>query len=92
MKIASHDVRIGFLAAAADLQAKAAAGALSPSKLKQLPALLFNARLDAAVTGVFLLLVAAILLGSLRSWWQLLRGARFIAIKENPVVLAQRAE
>jgi len=85
MKIASPDVRIGFLAFAADLQAKAAAGALSPEKLKQLPALLFNARLDAAVTGGFLLLVAAILLGSLRVWWQMLRGTRPITLKEEPM-------
>jgi len=92
MKIASPDVRIGFLAFAADLQAKAAAGALSPAKLKQLPALLFNARLDATVTGVFLLLVAAILLGSLRVWWQMLRGTRPITLKEEPMVLANVAD
>lgn len=92
MKIASPDVRIGFLAAAADLQAKAAAGALSPEKLKQLPELLFNARLDAVVTGAFLLLVAVIVLGSVRVWWQLLRGTRPVALQEEPAMLAEVAE
>ena len=92
MKIASPNVRIGFLAAAADLQAKAAAGALSPEKLKQLPALLFNARLDAAVTACFLILVAAILLGSLRVWWQMLRGTGPSEFKEEPLVLAPAVE
>ncbi len=92
MKIASPNVRIGFLAAAADLQAKATAGALSPEKLQQLPALLFNSRLDAIVTGVFLVLVAVILLGSLRVWWQLLRGSRAMALKEEPAVMAPLTE
>lgn len=91
MKIASPDVRIGFLAFAADLQAKAAAGALSAAKLQQFPALLFNARLDAAVTGCFLLLVAAILVGSVRAWWQMLRGTRPITLQEEPVASAQPA-
>ena len=91
MKIASPDVRLGFLAPAADLQAKAAAGTLSPEKLQQLPELLFNARLDAVVTGAFMLLVAVIVLGSLRVWWQLLRGTRSMALQEEPAVLAQVA-
>jgi carbon starvation protein len=92
MKIASPDVRIGFLAAAADLQAQALAGTLSAEKLKQLSVLVFNARLDAAVTGAFLLMVAAILLGSLRVWWQLLRGTRPTALQEEPAVLEEVAE
>jgi len=89
LKIASPDVRIGFLAAAADLQSEAAAGLLSPAKLQQLSALLFNARLDAAVTGGFLLLVAAILFGSVRVWWQMLRGTRPLTLREEPKVLAE---
>ena len=87
MKIASPDARLGFLAAAADLQSKASAGMFSPERLKQIPALIFNARLDAAVTGGFLLLVAAILLGSFRVWWQLLRGTRSAELKEEAPVL-----
>ena len=91
MKIASPDVRLGFLAPAADLQAKAAAGVLSAEKLQQLPALLFNARLDAVVTGAFMILVAVIVLGSMRVWWQLLRGTRPMALQEEPAVLTQVA-
>ena len=77
------------MAAAADLQAKAAAGLLTPAKLHQFPVLLFNARLDAAVTGTFLLLVAAILFGSVRVWWKLLRGTAALGLKEEPLVWAQ---
>ena len=86
MKIASPNPRLGFLAAAADLESRAASGLLSPEKLKAVPALLFNARLDAAVTGSFLLLVAAILIGSIRVWWQLLRGSRPVELREEPLV------
>lgn len=91
MKIASPDVRLGFLAAAADLQSKAAAGLLTPAKLQQLPELLFNARLDAAVTGCFLLLVAAILLGSIRAWFQMLRGTRPIVLREEPMIMLEQS-
>ena len=89
MKIASSDARLGFLAAATDLQNKAAAGLLSPAKLQALPSLLFNARLDAAVTAVFLVLVAAILVGSVRVWCQMLWGTRPMTLKEDPAVMTK---
>ena len=89
MKNASSDARLGFLAAATDLQNKAAAGLLSPAKLQALPSLLFNARLDAAVTAVFLVLVAAILVGSVRVWCQMLWGTRPMTLKEDPAVMTK---
>ncbi|MDD5349695.1 MAG: carbon starvation CstA family protein [Chthoniobacteraceae bacterium] len=91
-KIASPDPRLGFLAAASSLQSQAAPGLLSPGKLKQLQALIFNARLDAAVTGGFLVMVAAIILGSLRVWWQILRGTRSTRLSEEPPVLLSEQE
>ena len=75
MKIASPDPRIGFLANAAALQALKNS---SPAVLAQI----FNARLDAAVTGTFLLLVAVIVAGSVRAWWQFLVGSRPIVLHE----------
>lgn len=87
MKIGSPDPRLGFLAGGAALQAKAAAGSLAADKLAQMPVLVFNARLDALVTAAFLFLVAAILFGSMRTWWQLLRGTRPIVLRESPLVL-----
>jgi carbon starvation protein len=86
MKIFSPDKKIGFLAAASALQQGAAAGKLPPEKLSQVPALVFNAKLDATVTASFLAFVAIILGGSLWSWYQLLRGTRPIILNESPAV------
>jgi carbon starvation protein len=84
-KIFSPVPAIGFLAQADKL----AAG--SQSAVNQ--TLIFNARLDAAVCGVLMVLVATILLDSLRVWVGILRGTREARISEAPFVLSQlRAE
>ena len=90
-KIFSPAPAIGFLAQAERLEAALAAGhAADPSATR---ALIFNARLDAAVCAVLLLLVAAILLDSLRVWVGVLRGTREARIAEAPFVLSElRAE
>jgi len=55
--------------------------------------LIFNARLDAVLCGVFLVLVATILLDSMRVWVGILRGTRSSHVCEAPFVLSQlRAE
>jgi carbon starvation protein len=84
-KIFSPIPAIGFLAQADKL----AAGPQSAAT----QTLIFNARLDAAVCGVLLVLVATILLDSLRVWIGILRGTREARISEAPFVLSQlRAE
>jgi carbon starvation protein len=52
-------------------------------------ALIFNDRLDALVCGVFLLLVATILIDSLRVWTGILRGTRERTVYETPFVASQ---
>ncbi len=90
-KIFSPAPAIGFLAQAERLETALAAGhAADPSATR---ALIFNARLDAAVCAILLLLVAAILLDSLRVWAGVLRGTREARIAEAPFVLSElRAE
>ncbi len=49
-------------------------------------ALVFNDRLDAAVTGTFLVMVSAILIDSIRVWMGLLGGVRVAKSTETPFV------
>jgi carbon starvation protein len=84
-KIFSPIPAIGFLAQAAKLAAE-------PQKATT-PVLIFNARLDAAVCGILLVLVATILADSIRIWAGILRGTREAQVHESPFVLSQlRAE
>jgi carbon starvation protein len=88
-KIFSAVPRIGFLAQAAQIEAALASGKLAAAAAAQNRTLLFNARLDAAVCGVFMILVAIVLLDSLRLWYRILRGAAERGVLEAPFVLSR---
>ena len=75
-KIWNPDRRIGFLAQAEHLQAQLAAGAISPERLRETSVVIFNNQLDAAVTGLFMVVVWIVLLDALRTWIRTLRGPR----------------
>jgi carbon starvation protein len=75
---------IGFLAQADKLDAALRAGAAANAATTR--ALVFNARLDAAICAVLLVMVAAILLDSLRVWTGILRGTHDRRISETPFV------
>jgi len=83
-KIFSPLPALGFLAQADQI----AAGVQTATT----PTLIFNARLDAAVTGVFLILVATILIDSIRVWAGLLRGTRTKVTTETPFIPSKLAE
>ena len=92
-KLFSPVPRIGFLAQAAGLQSALASGAVSADRVSETRTLIFNARLDAAVCAVFLLLVTTILADSLRIWSGILRGTRAGKVREAPYVISTlRAE
>jgi carbon starvation protein len=74
MKIFSADPRLGFLSAAN--------AATSPRQA-------LNAHVDAAVTAVFLVLVAVIVLANARMWWLLLARKRAPDLREEPFVAAK---
>ena len=76
---------LGFLSIAESLEKKIAAGGTA-AELKAWTAQLFNNRVDAAVTAVFLVLVAVVLIASVRVWWQLLAGKRTSELREEPYV------
>ncbi|MBS1859106.1 MAG: carbon starvation protein A [Acidobacteria bacterium] len=90
-KIFSPVPAIGFLAQADRVEAALRAGkAANPDAAA---ALIFNARLDAVVCGIFLFLVTAILVDSIRIWVGVLSGSREARVSEAPFVPTQlRAE
>jgi len=90
-KIFSPVPAIGFLAQADGLEAALRAGKAANVAATQ--TLMFNARLDAVVCGVFMLLVAVVLIDSVRVWAGILNGSRTAQVCEAPFVLSQlRAE
>jgi carbon starvation protein len=80
-KIFSPLPRVGFLAQATALQR----GPISP----QVETLIFNNQLDAVVCATFMVLVAIILLDSLRLWFGILKGTEKQTAAESPFVLTQ---
>jgi len=83
-KIFDADPRVGFLAQAKILAAGPASGATSR--------LIFNNRLDAAVTGILIVMVTLVLIESARQWWGILSGASEVRVKESPFVRTRLAE
>jgi carbon starvation protein len=86
-KIFSPVPAIGFLAQADRLEAALRAGtAVNPAASQTL---IFNARLDAGVCGVFLVLVAVILVDSVRVWAGILNGSGDRRLREAPFVVSR---
>jgi carbon starvation protein len=89
-KIFSPIPAIGFLAQADRLEASLRAGTANAAATETL---IFNARLDAVVCGLFMVLVAVILIDSIRVWAGILLGTREARVNESPFVLTElRAE
>ncbi len=88
-KIFSPDAKIGFLAQADQLTAALASGKIAAAKAADTQTLIFNARLDAVVCGLFLIMVTVVVLDSLRVWIGILRGTRDARVQEAPFVLSR---
>src|SRR5262249_34704826 len=73
-KLVSPDVRIGFLAAAEQLANKLASGALSPEQAAVAPKLIFNQRLDAALTMLLVAILWIVIADMLRVSWRVAKG------------------
>ena len=83
-KIFDPNPRVGFLAQARLLATAPVNGATAR--------LIFNNRLDAAVTGILVLMVTLVLAESLRQWMGILNGTKEGRVKESPFVRTQLAE
>jgi carbon starvation protein len=81
--IFSSDPRIGFLKKAAEMEAGRIA---VPEATKAIQ--IFNARLDAVMGGLFLVLVATVVLSAALEWARILKGKRTLEADPPPLSLA----
>jgi carbon starvation protein len=88
-KVWSPSPRLGFLAHAQMLSAQITAGSIPLAHVGETARLVFNDRLDAAVTLVFALLVMLILTESARQWALYAWGRKHPVLTEAPAVLSR---
>jgi carbon starvation protein len=84
-KVFDPNPRIGFLAHARLLASGANAAAPATARL------IFNDRLDALVTGILIVLIAAILMESATEWIRVLAGSKQPVLRESPFVATRFA-
>ena len=84
-KIFDPNPRIGFLAHAKLLATGATASAPATARL------IFNDRLDSAVTAILILLIAMILIESTTEWMRVLAGRKQPVVRESPFVTTRFA-
>ena len=75
----------GFLPAIRKLEGQLAAGG-APANVEMWQRQLFNARLDTALTAMFLIFVAVIVAGSALEWWRLVQGRKPLVLRESQFV------
>jgi carbon starvation protein len=80
--------RIGFLAEADRLSGLLAGGQVAAGQVAATERLIFNNRLDAAVTGLFALLVLVIVLASIREWIAILLKRKVALLQESEYVVS----
>ncbi len=88
-KVFSPVPAVGFLAQASALESALDAGKIAAARAGDTRTLIFNNRLDAAVTLIFMIMVVVVLLDSIRVWAGIIRGGREARIDETPFVATQ---
>jgi carbon starvation protein len=83
-KIFHEDPRIGFLAEANRLDSTIEMGKVSADRIAMVERQIFNNRLDAGVTGLFLVMILVILADCLRLWLSILGGRKIAVLCEAP--------
>jgi carbon starvation protein len=83
-KVLNPNPRIGFLAHARQLAASPSSGHAAQ--------LIFNDRLDAAITAGLVFLVGLVVLESIVEWIRVLSGSKQAGVREAPFVLSSFAE
>src|SRR5262249_42375508 len=91
-KIFDPNPRIGFLAYANGLAAQIAAGRIPAAKLADTQRLIFNNRLDAAVTATLAFMILVLLVEAIVQWHAILARKRQMALHEVPYLPTQWPE
>jgi carbon starvation protein len=91
-KIFSANARVGFLANASALAAQIAAGKIPAEKIADTHRLIFNQRLDAAVTLVLASMILVLLVEALGQWYAMLSKRKQAVLQETPYVASQWLE
>jgi carbon starvation protein len=91
-KIFSANPRIGFLSYANALGAQIAAGKIPAGKIGEMQRVMFNQRLDAAVTAVLATMFLVLLVEALVDWHAILARGKAAVLHETPYVKTQWAE
>ena len=91
-KIFDPNPRIGFLSGANALAAQINAGKIAAAKIAETNRLIFNFRVDAAVTAVLALMILVLIVEALVQWYAILSRRREPVLYETPYVATQWAE
>ncbi len=91
-KIFSASPRIGFLSFANALTAQIVAGKIPAAKIVEARRVIFNQRLDAAVTAVLAVMILVLLLEAAMQWHAILSRGKQPVLHETPYVATQWAE
>jgi carbon starvation protein len=90
-KIFDANPRIGFLAYAKALAAQVAAGKIPAEKIAETQRLIFNQRLDAAVTGVLAAMILVLIAEALVHWYAILSRRKESVLHESPYIATRWA-
>ena len=91
-KVFDANPRIGFLSGANQLATQIASGIVPAAKIAETQRLVFNLRLDAAVTIVLASMILLMLIEALGQWYAILSRRREPTLHESPYVRTQWAE
>jgi carbon starvation protein len=91
-KVFDANPRIGFLSGANQLAVQIAGGMIPAAKIVETQRLMFNLRLDAAVTIVLAVMILLMLAEALLQWYGILSRRREPTLHESPYVRTQWAE
>ncbi len=91
-KIFSANPRVGFLSFANAMSAQIAAGKIPAAKISETERVIFNQRLDAAVTAVLATMILVLLVEAFVQWHAILLRDKEPVLHETPYVATRWAE